>query len=154
MVFPTWLMATALATVQIDPSLPIASPLSNRFSTQMPSELAIPAIAASPWYPVARINPNQSYTVQIQNNTGIVLDYASTTNEFAPRRLYPRNSSTVARLPLPVYLLISPINPRFNLKYSVVANKNTVIVTVTQLPNNTPGNTTVNIQETGGIFVY
>ena len=149
MVFPTWLMATALATVPLSANLPTSA--ASQFGRTEPT---IPAIAASPWYPVARINPSQPFTVQIQNHTGIVLDYASTTNEFAPRRLYPRNTGTVALLSLPVYLLVSPINPRFNLKYSVTTNKNTVIVTVTQLPNNTPGNTTVNIQETGGIFVY
>lgn len=149
MVFPTWVLAPALVTAPLSANLPPAA--ASQSGLTKPS---LSAIAASPWYPVARINPNQPFTIQIQNKTGIVLDDASTTNEFAPRRLYPRNTGTIALLPLPVYLLISPVNPRFNLKYSVTTNKNTVMVTVTQLPNNTPGNTTVNIQETGGIFVY
>jgi hypothetical protein len=118
--------------------------------------LAVPvaSIAASPWQPVARINPSQPYTVRINNQTGIVVEYASTTNEFPPRRLAAGASTTLSKLPLPVYLLISPINSRFNLKYRLTANQNVVTINVQQLPERSPGNTTVNIQKTGGIFVY
>lgn len=111
-------------------------------------------LAASPWQPIARIAPGKPYTVKINNQTGIVLEYASTTNEFPPRQLQPGASSTLTNLPPSVYLLISPVNPRFNLKYQVSANQNIVNVNVQQLPDTSPGNTTVNIQKTGGIFVY
>jgi hypothetical protein len=118
--------------------------------------IAVPAniLAADPWQPVARITPGKPYQVQIINKTGIVLEYSSTTNEFPPRKLAPSATTTVNQLPASVYLLISPLNPRFNLKYTVSTRNNLVTVTVTQLPESSPGNTTVNIQETGGIFVY
>ncbi len=117
---------------------------------------AVPAgaIAAAPWQPVARINPQKAYKVQIVNQTGVPLEYASTTNEFAPRRLKPGATGTLMQLPLPIYLLISPVDPRFNLKFAVATNQNVVTITVRQLPELQPGNTTVNIQQTGGIFVY
>ncbi len=117
---------------------------------------AIPAtaIAASPWEPVARISPQKPFRVEIINQTGINLDYSSTTNEFPPRTVASGAKTSVQQLPLPVYLLISPANPRFNLKYFVTTKDNVVTIKVLQGPDPTPGNTTVNIQETGGIFVY
>lgn len=122
----------------------------------LPEAIAAPGytMTTSPWQPVARINPAKPFQVQILNKTGIELEYSSTTNEFPPRRLVSNANATVNQLPVPVYLLISPINPRFNLKYSVSTRNNLVVVTVTQLPESSPGNTTVNIQETGSIFVY
>jgi hypothetical protein len=127
----------------------------------LPLLLVPPAISApvtpmanASWQPIARINPTQPYQVQIINKTGIGLEYSSTTNEFPPRRLAARATSTLNQLPTPIYLLISPLDGRFNLKYTVATRNNLVMVTVTQLPDNSPGNTTVNIQETGGIFVY
>ncbi len=108
----------------------------------------------SPWQPIARINPQKSYQVRLLNQTGIEIEYSSTTNEFPPRRLTAGNNTVLTQLPLPVYLLISPVDARFNLKYSVSAANNVVIVKVSQLPEGRPGNTTVNIQETGGIYVY
>jgi hypothetical protein len=112
-------------------------------------------VVASAFQPVARINPNQPYRVQILNQTGTVLEYSSTTNEFPPRRLNPNATATVSQLPASVYLLISPVDGRFNLKFAVSANpSNVVTVRVTQLPEEQPGNTTVNIQNTGGIYIY
>lgn len=116
--------------------------------------LVAQTLAASPWQPIARITPGKPYTVRINNQTGTVLEYASTTNEFPPRQLQPGASSTLTNLPASVYLLISSVNPRFNLKYQVSAKQNVVTVNVQQLPETSPGNTTVNIQNTGGIFVY
>lgn len=137
----------AMAALLVMVCLPVA--------TQFRAD-AVPtgAIAAAPWQPVARINPQKGYKVQIVNQTGIPLEYASTTNEFAPRRLKPGTTGTLMQLPLPIYLLISPVDPRFNLKFDVAASQNVVTVTVRQLPELQPGSSTVNIQQTGGIFVY
>lgn len=131
--------------------LTVGLPLSSAIATKaIPSQ----AVAASPWEPIARINPRKPFQVQLDNQAGTTLEYASTTNEFSPRRLASGGTTVLNRLPLPVYLLISPINPRFNLKYRVSVNQNSVYIRVQQLPENRPGNTTINIQETGGIFVY
>ncbi|MCY7391265.1 MAG: hypothetical protein LH647_07135 [Leptolyngbyaceae cyanobacterium CAN_BIN12] len=122
----------------------------------LPEAIAAPdnLMAASPWQPIARINPAKPFQVQINNKTGIGLEYSSTTNEFPPRKLAASGTTTLNQLPTPIYLLISPLDGRFNLKYTVSTRNNLVMVTVTQLPDSNPGNTTVNIQETGGIFVY
>lgn len=114
----------------------------------------MPAITIAAWQPIARINPAKPFQVQINNKTGIGLEYSSTTNEFSPRKLAANATINLTQLPTPIYLLISPLDGRFNLKYTVSTRNNLVMVTVTQLPDSNPGNTTVNIQETGGIFVY
>jgi serine/threonine-protein kinase len=109
---------------------------------------------AYPWQPIARINPQKPYQVHLVNQTGIELEYSSTTNEFPPRRLTSGNRTVLTQLPLPIYLLISPVDSRFNLKYNVSATNNVITIKVSQLPEGRPGSTTVNIQETGGIYVY
>ncbi|MBF2025838.1 MAG: hypothetical protein IGS48_03605 [Oscillatoriales cyanobacterium C42_A2020_001] len=111
-------------------------------------------IITAAWQPVARINPQKAYKVQIVNQAGIPVEYASTSNEFAPRQLQPGATGLLTQLPLPIYLLINSVDARFNLKCSVSANQNVVTVTVRQLPDDQPGNSTVDIQKTGGIFVY
>ncbi len=143
MVLNRWLMTLFLLTA----SLPMLS------AVQVSTQSAASA-QASPWQPIARINPQKSYQVRLLNQTGIELEYSSTTNEFPPRRLAAGNNTVLTQLPLPIYLLISPVDARFNLKYSVSAVNNVVTVRVFQLPEGRPGNTTVNIQETGGIYVY
>jgi serine/threonine-protein kinase len=117
---------------------------------------AQPAInsQAYPWQPIARINPQKPYQVHLVNQTGIELEYSSTTNEFPPRRLAASNRTVLTQLPLPIYLLINPVDSRFNLKYNVSVANNVVKIKVSQLSEDRPGSTTVNIQETGGIYIY
>ena len=136
-----------IAALLLTLSLPLFSPsLVNASSMQR--------VVAATWQPVARIDPQKNYRVQLTNQAGIVVEYASTSNEFPPRKLQPNQSTTITQLPLPIYLLISPVSPRFNLKYSVSAANNIVQVKIQRLPEKVPGNTTINIQESGGIFVY
>ena len=122
----------------------------------LPQAIAAPSITltASPWQPVARIDPNKPFQVQIINKTGTGLEYSSTTNEFSPRTLASGATTRVSQLPTPVYLLINSLDSRFNLKYTVSTRNNLVTVTVTQLAESNPGYSTVNIQTTGGIFIY
>ena len=129
-------------------------------STTMLPMMVIPgdSVSAQPtgdaWQPLARINPKQPYTIRINNRTGVTVEYASTTNEFSPRRVASGATATLTRLPLPIYLLMSPATATSSLKLTVSANQNTVTVNVEELPEGAAGNTTVNIQQTGGIFVY
>lgn len=108
----------------------------------------------SSWQPIARINPQKPYTVRIKNQTTVVIEYASTSNEFPPRTLQPGASGTLTKLPLPIYLLISSTDATFRVKYTVTASQNVVTINVQQLAGSSPGNTTINIQETGGIYAY
>lgn len=138
-----WIMPLLMLTASL-PMLPAAQ-VSAQSTTNY---------QASPWQPIARINPQKPYRVHLLNQTGVELEYSSTTNEFPPRRLAAGNTTTLTQLPLPIYLLISSVDSRFNLKYNVSAINNVVTIKVLQLPEDRPGSTTVNIQETGGIYVY
>jgi len=108
----------------------------------------------SPWQPIARINPQKPYTIRINNQTRIAIEYASTSNEFPPRTLQPGATTILSRLPVPIYLLISPTDAASKLTYTVTAKENVVTVNVKPYLGDSVGNTTVNIQETGGIFAY
>ncbi|MGQ9871549.1 hypothetical protein [Leptodesmis sp.] len=136
-----------MASLLLIPGLPILPTIQVHAQSVANSQ-------AYPWQPIARINPQKPYQVHLVNQTGIELEYSSTTNEFPPRRLASGNRTALTQLPLPIYLLISPVDSRFNLKYSVSAANNVVTIKISQLPENRPGSTTVNIQETGGIYVY
>jgi hypothetical protein len=115
---------------------------------------AKPTITTSSWQPIARITPGRPYTMQIFNQTGTTLEYGSTTNEFQPRQLTTGKTASISKLPPSVFMLISPLDARYTLKYDVSASNNNITVRVTQLPDTEPGNTTVNVQETGAIYVY
>jgi len=117
------------------------------------AEMAKP-VESSPWQPIARINPKQPYTVRINNQTAIAVEYASTSNEFPPRMLAPRATTTLTKLPVPIYLLISSTDASVNLTYTVSAKQNVVTINIQPLLGDSPSNSTVNIQETGGIYAY
>lgn len=130
------------------------------FATSLPlvASSMLPAtsvqLTANPWQPIARIDPQKPYKIQLVNQTGLEVEYASTTNEFSPRKLAPRQSTVLTRLPLPLYLLISPVNPQYNVKNTVAAKQNLVTITIQPIPEGQPGNNTINLQTTGGIYVY
>jgi hypothetical protein len=140
----SWHIAIATLFLVAIPMLPLSKAIAAPVST----------MTNSPWQPIARINPVKPFQVQIVNKTGIGLEYSSTTNEFPPRKLAANATTTLNQLPTPIYLLISPLDGRLNLKYTVSTRNNLVTVIVTQSSESRSGYTTVNIQETGGIFVY
>jgi hypothetical protein len=142
----------AIAAFCLTINLPtiIANPAKAIPMNTAPASNIIPAR----WEPIARINSQKPYKIQLINQTDISLEYSSTTNEFPPRQIKPGGNIVLTQLPLPVYLLISPTNPGPNLRYSLLVQNNIVTVKITLLPENNPGNTTINIQETGGIYIY
>jgi len=109
---------------------------------------------SSTWQPIARINPKQPYTIRLTNQTAIAIEYASTSNEFPTRTVAPRATATLTKLPVPIYLLISSTDAEAKLKYTVSARQNVITINVQPLMGDAAGNTTVNIQETGGIYAY
>ncbi|MGC9528555.1 MAG: hypothetical protein ACP5D7_23735, partial [Limnospira sp.] len=85
------------------------------------------------------------------NESGVVLEYGLTTGGTAS--LATGNSINYPNLPLDSYLLINPINAGLSLDYDVDVDNN--LVTVTVLPSGAQaGLRTVNVQSTGGIFIY
>ena len=131
--------------------------------------ISVPVLAQDPpartyqpgfWQPVARVNINLPIAIKLINQTEVVLEYSLTTNEAPPRQLLPRNTAVLREIPLPAYVLINPTgsNPdssRVYLKYEVaVGDDNLVTVEIRQISDDIPGNTTLNIQESGAIYLY
>ncbi len=131
--------------------------------------ISVPVLAQDPpartyqpgfWQPVARVNINRPIAIKLINQTEVVLEYSLTTNEAPPRQLLPRNTAVLREIPLPAYVLINPTSSnldssRVDLKYEVaVGNDNVVTVKIRQISGDIPGNTTLNIQENGAIYLY
>ena len=106
------------------------------------------------WQPVARVDINRPLEITFVNQTGLVMEYALTTNEAPPRQLLPRNTAVLKEIPVPAYILISPETPLKNVKYETKVTDNVVIVTIRQISDSLPGDTTLNIDETGAVYVY
>lgn len=104
-----------------------------------------------PWQPVARVNPQEPVGLTLVNESGVVLEYGLTTGGTA--NLATGNSVNYANLPLDSFLLINPTNVGLSLDYDVDVVDN--VVTVTVRPSGAQaGLRTVNVQSTGGIFIY
>ena len=131
--------------------------------------ISVPVLAQDPpartyqpgfWQPVARVNINRPIAIKLINQTEVVLEYSLTANEAPPRQLLPRNTAVLREIPLPAYVLINPTSSnldssRVYLKYEVaVGNDNVVTVKIRQISGDIPGNTTLNIQENGAIYLY
>ncbi len=105
------------------------------------------------WEPLARINnPKQSVTIELDNQTQETLEYLITTRtDF--RTLAPNQKTrlVVEASKLPVFLNINATSAT-EVKYLLKVTGSTVMVELQQTEG--PGDTTLNIQETGGIFVY
>lgn len=112
------------------------------------------------WQPVARVDTKLPVTIKLVNKTDFAVDYAVTTEKITPFGIKSQETTTITEVKIPLYLVIYPnsSNPnssRINLKYSVqVDDNNVVTVNISEVDNNTPSNRTLNIQETGAIFLY
>ncbi len=106
------------------------------------------------WQPVALVNPTQPIQIQLINRTSLVLDYALTTNEAPPRQLQPGGSAALTKFALPAFLLISPTQTQISLQFNVKVTKNMIAVEIRQAGGATPGDSTLNINQGGGIYIY
>jgi hypothetical protein len=113
------------------------------------------------WQPAARVDINRPIVIKLINETDVTLNYDLTTNiEKSPEQLEPGKETSFKDFPIPVYLLINPDasvsnTSEFNLKYDVVVDdNNTAIVRIRKVAEGTPGNTTLNLHETGAIYIY
>ena len=113
------------------------------------------------WQPVARIDINRPSEVKLINKTDLILEYDLTNNqtEEVPN-LAPGNTTSITGFKLPAYILIDPStsNPdssRIKLQYQVsVDSNNTVNVEIIRAEQNMMGNRTLNLHETGSIYIY
>lgn len=116
-------------------------------STRVQSEVSVK------WEPLARIqNPKQSVTIELNNQTQETLEYLITTRtDFRTLASGQKTRLIVEASKLPVFLNINATSST-EVKYLLKVTGNTVMVDLQ--PTDGPGDTTLNIQETGGIFVY
>jgi hypothetical protein len=103
--------------------------------------------------PVARVNPGLPIRVQLVNRTPEPVDYIVVTYTNS-RRLAPGQTAQLGNFPLPAYLNINPNRDRIAIRYRVSINEknNTAIVEV--LPSGSGGDHSLNINETGAIYIY
>ncbi len=112
------------------------------------------------WQPIARIDAKLPVTIEITNQSPIILDYGFTEDRGDELVQIPiKTTIKIDRIILPSYLSITPNsdNPdssRIDLKYEVTATNNIITIIVKQVTNNDIGNGTIDIQETGAIYVY
>ncbi|MGJ5673947.1 MAG: hypothetical protein ACR9NN_10110 [Nostochopsis sp.] len=110
---------------------------------------------AGPWQPVARFdNPQGFVRVQILNKTKTPLQYSLSTGDALNTQIPVGGIANLTTNSLPSYVLIYDQN-QSPLKYNVTAQGNSAIVTVEQASTTTgAGDTTLNLQQSGGIYVY
>ena len=91
--------------------------------------------------------------IEVNNKTGITLDYSITTHtDF--RTLKPGKSVTLTNFSTPVFVNINPQESNYLVAYtvSVTAKTNTLVVNVTLA--NKLDNRTLNLDETGAVYLY
>ncbi|AKG22811.1 hypothetical protein [Calothrix sp. 336/3] len=108
-----------------------------------------------PWQPVARFaNPKQTLRVVLINQSGIPLQYGLSSGDALNAVIPVKGKATVTTNVIPDYILVYPNKAEnVDLNFQVTANGNTATVTITQT-NEPPGYSTVNLHETGAIYIY
>lgn len=105
------------------------------------------------WVPAARLMTDKPQRIEVNNKTGITLDYLITTHtDF--RTLKPGKSVTLTNFSTPVFVNINPQESNYLVAYtvSVTAKTNTLVVNVTLA--NKLDNRTLNLDETGAVYLY
>jgi hypothetical protein len=127
----------------------------NSFAASVPVKNASSAESyqRGAFQPVARVNPKLPIRVQLVNRTPEPVDYIVVTYTNS-RRLAPGQTTQLGNFPLPAYFNINPNRDRTAIRYSVSINErnNTAIVEI--LPAGSGGDHSLNINETGAIYIY
>ena len=142
MIVKSLTMATLVSTILI--------PSASLNAQTPPAETYQPGF----WQPVARVDINRPIQLQFVNQTGQELEYALTTNQAPPRQLLPQSVAVLREIPIPANVLVNAKSPLTNLKYAVTVADNVVTVTIRQVNGETPGDNSLSINETGGIYIY
>ncbi|MGH2415561.1 MAG: hypothetical protein ACRDEA_18100 [Microcystaceae cyanobacterium] len=135
-------------------SLTIAAPL---VAQDVPAQTYQPGF----WQPIARVNLKRPVTIKLINETDVPIEYGLSNNsELPPTSISPGDNAVMAGFPIPAYVLINFVSSAsdqsdYNLKFDVVVDQdNVVIVKVQKINGDIPGNTTLNLHETGAIYIY
>jgi hypothetical protein len=150
MLYKILIMATLFSTFSCMTSLPVGVGQNPPATTYRPGF----------WQPVARVNIRRPIEIKLINQTDIPLEYDLTTNQdIAPKPISPGDTAIIKEFPIPAYILINPKagtpdTPTFNLKFAVSAINNVVTVGIQKVGEEIPGNTTLNLHETGALYIY
>jgi serine/threonine protein kinase len=112
------------------------------------------------WQPAARINPKHPFKIKLVNQTNTAIEYALTTNEFAPRQLRAKESAVLTYIPLDGYLLINSIQSSPNaevptsLQFEVTVSGNVATVSIRQERSDRPADSTINVHQSGAIYIF
>ncbi|MFM2433200.1 MAG: hypothetical protein RLZZ511_4414 [Cyanobacteriota bacterium] len=133
-----------LATIGLAPAIGQASPVTNPMVKPLESELSVR------WEPLARVNASKPVTIVLNNNTPETLEYLITTHtDF--RRLAPGASSRVIVADFPTFLNVNA-QRTVGVKYRLTVDKNQVTLDLKVADDQ--GDTTLNIDQTGAIYLY
>lgn len=105
-----------------------------------------------PWQPIARIDPLQPVQVQILNQAGSLLEYGLTDPDAVEQQLPTTTTGQTLITSLPAFLTINTLE-RAALRYELTVQDNQVQVQVVRI-NDVVGDRTLNIDDTGAIYIY
>ncbi|MER3495034.1 MAG: hypothetical protein C4323_24255 [Mastigocladus sp. ERB_26_2] len=139
----------------------LASTLSLVYSTALNAQTASNTNTAKTyrpgfWQPVARLDNLERFVkVEILNNTTTPLQYSLSSGDALNTVIPVGGRVTLTTNSLPSYVLIYDQQSQIPLKYNVSTQGNLATVTVQQADTTTgAGDTTLNLQESGAIYVY
>jgi hypothetical protein len=105
------------------------------------------------WVPVARLSTDKPQFITVHNKTGVLLEYLITTHtDF--RVLEPGKSATLSNLETPLFLNINTQESNYRVKYTAIVDKKTNTLNVTITLTNGEDNRTLNVNETGAVYLY
>lgn len=143
-------LAAELAKLPKPAETPRLAQKSPEKSPEKPPEKPADALF---WVPAARLITNKPQRIEVNNKTGITLDYLITAHtDF--RTLEPRKSVTLTNFSTPVFVNINPQESNYLVAYAVSVNAktNTLVVNVTL--TNKLDNRTLHLDETGAVYLY
>ena len=138
--------------------LTLATPnITSIYAQNPPAETYQPGF----WQPVNRFDIKRIVEVKIINNTDILIEYDLTDLEaIKPQSLEPEQTGMLKGFGNSAYIVIYPLIKKtndFNLRFEVTVNENDNIVNISVLKEKKSdfiGHRSVNLQETGAIYLY
>ncbi|CCQ48927.1 MULTISPECIES: hypothetical protein [Crocosphaera] len=112
------------------------------------------------WQPVARFDTKRIVEVNIINNTDIPIEYDLTDLEaMNPQKLEPQQTGNLKGFGSSANIVIYPLvndTSEFNLRYTVAMDEDNNIVNVSVIKDKPSflGHRSVNLQQTGAVYLY
>ena len=112
------------------------------------------------WQPVARFDTKRIVEVNIINNTDIPIEYDLTDLEaMNPQKLEPQQTGNLKGFGSSANIVIYPLvndTSEFNLRYTVAMDEDNNIVNVSVIKDKLSflGHRSVNLQQTGAVYLY